>query len=211
MGVIEEKFIIRTEDGLRSLMGYPKEIAEKKMITTLDENCKEFIAKSPFMLLSTSNASGQCDVSPRGDHPGFVHIIDEQHLLIPERPGNKRYDSLRNIIGNPEAGLLFLIPGLGETLRINGRAYITTDPKLLAPAAVRDSVPVMGIIVEAVECFLHCAKAFRRSQLWEPGSWLDTADLPSAARMLSEHIRMEGLTPEAVALSLEDGYKNRLY
>jgi PPOX class probable FMN-dependent enzyme len=192
-------------------MGYPKEMAEKKMITRLDENCREYISKSPFMLLSTANAAGHCDVSPRGDHPGFVHMIDEQHLLIPERPGNKRYDSLRNIIGNPEAGLLFLIPGLGETLRINGRAYVTTDQELLKPAAVKNSIPVLGIIVEVAECFMHCAKALKRSQLWEPGSWLDPMELPSAAKILSEHIRMEGMTAEAVALGLEDSYKNRLY
>ncbi|MEK8129440.1 pyridoxamine 5'-phosphate oxidase family protein [Paenibacillus filicis] len=202
---------ITTEEELRALMGFPSELVQRKAITRLDEACRDFIRQSPFALLSSSDASGQCDVSPRGDGPGFVHVVDEQHLVIPERPGNKRMDTLRNILSNPQIGMLFLIPGLGETLRVNGRAYLTKDRQLLSLMAVRQQVPLVGIVVQVDECFLHCAKAFRRSRLWEPESWLGPQELPSAAQMLSKHVKMDGMNAEQIQARLEDSYRNRLY
>ncbi|WP_420799783.1 pyridoxamine 5'-phosphate oxidase family protein [Paenibacillus mesophilus] len=208
---IDKSQFISTEAELRSLMGFPSELVQHKVILQLDHHCRDFISKSPFVFLSTSDSLGKCDVSPRGDHPGFVHIIDNKHLVIPERPGNKRMDSLRNIISNPQIGLLFLIPGLGETLRVNGCAFITKEEKLLRLMAVNDRIPVVGIVVEVEECYLHCAKAFYRSQLWKPYSWLSKDHLPSASKMISEHANLDGMTAEMIAARLEDGYKNRLY
>jgi len=203
--------IVSTEEELRALIGFPGELIERKSITHLDAHCRDFIARSPFVLLSTSNELGQCDVSPRGDGPGFVHVLDDRHLVIPERPGNKRIDSLRNIIANPHAGMLFMIPGLGETLRVNGRASITKDERLLSRMAVKDRAPVLGIIVEVVECYMHCAKAFFRSQLWKSESWLGKEQLPSPAAIIAAHVSMEGVTADTIADRLGDSYKNRLY
>lgn len=208
---IDSSQFVNSEAELRSLIGYPDEMVNRKVISILDSNCREYIAKSPFLVVSTADSNGRCDASPRGDAPGFVQIVDDQHLLIPERQGNKRMDSLRNIINNPHIGLQFLIPGLGETLRINGRAYITKEKSLLSKMAVKDRVPLLGIVVEVEECYMHCAKAFFRSQLWKPETWLDKDQLPSPAKIISEHANVEGATPEAVAARLADSYKNRLY
>lgn len=122
---------IKSEEELRAILGYPSELVKNKAIDALDEHCRQFIAKSPLLIMATSDAEGLCDVSPRGDAPGFVLVLDDNHLVIPERPGNRRMDSLRNILSNPNAGLIFLIPGLEETLRVNGRAYIVRDEELL--------------------------------------------------------------------------------
>lgn len=208
---IDKTQLISTEAELRSLLGFPGERVIKKVISELDHNCREFIAKSPFLTVSTSNAEGKCDASPRGDAPGFVHVLDDKHLVIPERPGNKRIDTLRNILENPHVGLQFIVPGLGETLRINGRASITKDEVLLQSMAVQGRTPLVGIIVEAEECYMHCAKAFFRSQLWKPETWLDNDQLPSPAKILAEHLNTDGVTEETVAISLADSYKNRLY
>jgi uncharacterized protein len=209
--VIENKEFISTEEELRSLIGYPSELVKKKVISHIDQHCRDFISKSPFIFISTSDAIGKCDVSPRGDSAGFVQVVDDKHILIPERPGNKKMDTLSNIISNPEIGLIFLIPGLGETLRINGRAFITKDSELLNTMAVRGIVPLLGILVAVEECFLHCAKSFRRSGLWDPTSWLNTNELPSASKILSDHAKLDGMTAEIIAVRLEEGYSKRLY
>ncbi|MGO4183936.1 pyridoxamine 5'-phosphate oxidase family protein [Paenibacillus sp. MCAF9] len=211
MTIINKEEFIASESELRSLIGYPSELVQHKDITHLDEHCRDFIAKSPFVFISTSNSDGQCDGSPRGDTAGFVHVIDDKHLVIPERPGNKRIDSLRNILSNPQIGLVFLIPGLGETLRINGRAFITKDNELLAIMAVNEKIPLLGIVVAVEECFLHCAKAFRRSKLWESHSWLPKNELPSPSKIIASHVNLEGVTSELVAARLEQGYTKRLY
>ncbi|GGG04234.1 phosphohydrolase [Paenibacillus albidus] len=208
---IDEKQFITSEAELRELVGYPSELVKKKVISHLDENCREFIAKSPLMFISTSDESGKCDVSPRGDAAGFVRLEGDSHLIIPERRGNKRLDSLRNILSNPEIGLVFLIPGLGETLRVNGRAYITKDSGLLQTMAVSGIPPLAGIVVAVEECYLHCAKAFLRSGAWKPETWLESGERPSAARILSAHVQQDGVTAEVIAASLAEGYSKRLY
>ncbi|MGE7602500.1 pyridoxamine 5'-phosphate oxidase family protein [Peribacillus sp. NPDC097675] len=195
----------------RSSIGTPSLRASNKVISFIDEHCVDFISNSPFLSLATSNAQGQCDVTPRGDAPGFVQVLDEQHLFIPERPGNRRIDSAHNIISNPNIGLLFLIPGLGETLRINGKAYICRDPKLLEKCMVNGKVPLFGILVEVEECYAHCAKAFIRSQLWKPDSWLEKDDLPSVPQMLVAHSKIPNVTAVQVEQELNEGYTNRLY
>ena len=140
--VVSFKQQITTEDELRQLMGYPGELVRHKVIDHLDEHCRHFIGLSPYLLMSTADAHGECDVSPRGDAPGFVLVIDEKHLVIPERPGNRCMDSLRNILSNPHVGLIFLIPGLGETLRVNGTACILRDEFLLCQMEVNGQRPV---------------------------------------------------------------------
>src|SRR6476659_9154357 len=131
------------------------------------------------MLLATSATDGTCDVSPRGDPAGFVHILDERTLLVPERPGNRLADSLRNILANPHIGLLFVIPGVNDTFRVNGRATLTTDAALLAPCAVEGKPPKLGILVDIETAYTQCSKAFLRSQLWDPTRFIDRAELPT--------------------------------
>ncbi|WP_174732851.1 pyridoxamine 5'-phosphate oxidase family protein [Mesobacillus harenae] len=209
--LVNFKQTITTEEELRGLLGYPGDLASKKVIDNIDEHCRDFISKSPFLVLSTTDSSGNCDVSPRGDAPGFVHILDEKHLVIPERPGNRRLDSLKNILSNPRVGLLFLIPGLGETLRINGKACLVTDKDLLEKSAVNGRTPLISIAVEAEECFIHCAKALKRSALWQQDTWAPAETLPSAAKMMASHAKSAGLSEEGIADRLEESYTKRLY
>ncbi|MBM3221051.1 MAG: pyridoxamine 5'-phosphate oxidase family protein [Candidatus Rokubacteria bacterium] len=202
---------ITTLEELRALMGEPSEMARKKQIDRLDVHCREYIAHAPFVLVGTADAAGRCDVSPKGDAPGFVRVLDDRHLVIPDRPGNKRLDSIRNILENPHIGLIFLVPRYEETLRINGRATITRDPELLASMPVGGKVPKLAIGVEVEEVFMHCAKAFRRSSLWQPEQWPDISDMKPAACMLFDHAKPEGMTVEDIAKRLDLGYRTTLY
>lgn len=202
---------IETEDELRSLIGYPSQLVQRKVISYLDEHCCDFIARSPFLVISTADDSGFCDVSPRGDKPGFALVLDERHIVIPERPGNRRVDTLCNIVSNPKVGLLFLIPGLGETLRVNGKAALVKDDPLLAKMAVKGKRPLMGICVAVEECFIHCAKAMKRSRIWEPHTWSDKAKLPNAAKILADHVKLPDLTAKDIEKSLQEDYENELY
>nr|WP_302328463.1 pyridoxamine 5'-phosphate oxidase family protein [Salirhabdus salicampi] len=205
------KNTIQTEEELRSIIGFPSELVNNKVITYLDKHCLEFISKSPFVVISTSHEFGFCDVSPRGDKTGFVQVLSEKQLVIPERPGNKRIDSMRNILSNPRIGLLFFIPGLGETLRVNGKATLVTDDELLDNMSFKEKRPLLGIGVEVDECFIHCAKAFKRSRLWEPNSWTDKALLPSAAKIIFEHAKLPNTSVDSIQKRLEEGYSKRLY
>lgn len=150
----------------------------------------------------------RADVSPRVDAPGFVVVLDEKHIIIPERPGNRRIDSMRNILLNSRVGLLFIIPGMEETLRVNGRATLIHDEQLLEKMKAKDRKPLIGIGVEVEECFIHCAKAFKRSKLWDPNSWMSKEMLPSASKMLSAHSQFRN---EDVTRMLEESYTKRLY
>ncbi|GIN61730.1 phosphohydrolase [Robertmurraya siralis] len=199
---------ITTEEELRELIGVPSELVKRKVIAELDEHCKNFIAKSPFLMIATADENGFCDVSPRGDKPGFIYIENEHCLIIPERPGNKRMDTLRNILKNPRVGLLFFIPGLGETLRVNGKAAIIKNEEVLAKLSARGKAPIVAIRVEVEECFIHCAKAFKRSQLWEPETWLNKEAMPSAAQILFAHTKISSI--EEIEQRLEEGYRTRL-
>ena len=174
---------IRDEEELRRLLGEPSDLVRAKVGDRLNELTRQFVDRSPFVLLATSAPDGTCDVSPRGDPPGFVRVLDGQTLLLPERPGNRLADSLRNILANPRVGLLFVVPGVGDTLRVNGRATLVTDDELLAPSAVDGKVPKLGILVDADEVFTHCSKAFLRSQLWDPGRYVERSELPSSGEI----------------------------
>ena len=203
--------LVTTEADLRALAGAPSALAVAKEHATLDAHCRAFIARSPFLLLATSGAAGRCDVSPKGDTPGFVLVLDERRLLIPDRPGNKRLDGMRNLLQNPHVGLIFLIPGVEETLRVNGRAWIVRDEDLLARCEAKGKVPTLGIGVEVEEAFIHCAKAFKRSGLWEPARWPALDGLAAPAQMLYDHTRPPGATVADVERALQESYTSRLY
>jgi uncharacterized protein len=203
--------VVKSIEELRALVGEPSELALKKQIGALDAHCRAFIRHSPFLLLATSNAAGQCDVSPKGDAPGFVLVLDDRHLVIPDRPGNRRLDGMRNLLENPHLGLIFLIPGREDTLRVNGRAWIVRDPVLLERTAVMDKRPDLAIGVEVEECFLHCAKAFKRSRLWRTETWPEPAAVASMARILLDQAKPAGMTLEDMQRRLERGYTTQLY
>ena len=202
---------VTTEAELRTLMGTPSTGAINKEIRALDAHCRAFIARSPFVLVATAGIDGRCDVSPKGDAPGFVLVVDDHHLLIPDRPGNKRFDGMRNVLDNPHVGLIFLLPGVEETLRVNGKAWIVRDEDLLARCEARGKVPPLGLGVEVDEAFIHCAKAFKRSGLWEPAAWPDLNGLASPAQMLFDHVKPKDMTVEQLDHWLQDGYRKRLY
>jgi uncharacterized protein len=203
--------LVRSEEELRQVVAAPAGDAPalRKQIDHLDQHCRDFIARSPFLLLATAGAGGDCDASPRGGPPGFVKVLDERRLLVPEFPGNRRADSHRNLIQNPQAAMLFAIPGLRETLRVAGRACLTRDTALLADLAVNGRAPKLGIGLDVEEAFIHCAKALIRSSLWEPDTWPD--ELPSASAVLRDHIGTPGLRTEDVAARLKESYSKTLY
>jgi uncharacterized protein len=196
---------------LRALVGEPSELARKKQLDHLDAHCRAFIAHAPFLLLGTADATGRCDVSPKGDAPGFVQVLDDHHLVIPDRPGNKRIDGMRNILENPHVGVIFLVPNKEETLRVNGRAAITRDPALLARMEVGGKRPLLAIGVEVEEVFMHCAKAFRRGGLWQPEKWPDITTMATAACMLFDQTKPEGKTLADIERLLDFSYTKTLY
>lgn len=175
--------IIRTEAQLRDLVGAPAALTCAKISDRLNAMTRLFVERSPLVCLATSDAAGGCDLSPRGDPAGFVRILDERTLLIPERPGNRLADSLRNILANPHVGLLFIVPGATDTLRVNGRATITTDAALLAPSAVEGKAPRLGLLVDIDEAYTQCSKAFLRSQFWDPQRFIDPASMPTGGQV----------------------------
>ncbi len=175
--------IIATETQLRQLIGEPAGLTCTKITDRLNPMTRLFVERSPFVCVATSDTAGHCDLSPRGDPAGFVRILDDRTLLLPERPGNRLADSLRNILANPHIGLLFVVPGATDTFRVNGRAAITTDPDLLAPCAVDGKTPLLGILVDIDEAYTQCSKALLRSQLWDPGRFVDPAAMPTGGQV----------------------------
>jgi PPOX class probable FMN-dependent enzyme len=174
---------------LRELVGSPSERAVQKQLAALDRHCRAFIERSPFLLLGTSNRDGRCDVSPKGDRPGFVLVPDPETIVIPDRPGNRRLDSLQNILDNPHVGLLFLIPGMDETLRVNGAAELIQDDSVLDLLAINGRRPLLAIEVHVEEAFLHCARSFLRAQLWDPEHFMPRDEMPSLSRMIGDQTR----------------------
>lgn len=202
--------VIDCEDDLRAVYGQPGELAVRKCISRLDEHCRAFIALSPFLALGTSRPDGGADVSPRGDRPGFVRVLDERTLAIPDRPGNNRLDSATNVLANPQVGLLFMIPGIDETLRVNGVARITTDEALLATMEVEGKRPRSAMVVEVREAMLHCAKAFRRSRLWHDDYRQERGALPTLAAMIRDQTGADFDVAKADA-NLEAGYQKTMW
>ncbi len=186
----------------------PDSSVMRKELTFIDPHSRDFIAKSPFALLSTSGSSGRCDVSPRGDGPGFVKVLDERTVVVPDRPGNRRLDSMENILENPHAGLLFMIPNVDETLRINGRAAIIQDEELLETMAMKGKVPTLGIVIEVEELFFHCARAFKRAKLWQPDTWLDRSEVPTLGRIIADQLKLGDEAVDKIDESLDRSNKN---
>ena len=177
---------------LRALYPAPKERAVRKELKFLDPHCRRFIELSPFVVLASTGADGSLDASPRGGAPGFVKAPDEHTLLIPDAPGNHRLDTLENIVATGRLGLLFMIPGVDETLRVNGRAHLSTDPALIEQAADERRRPAVVIQVQVEQAYLHCAKAFMRSRLWSPQAQVQRSMLPTMGRMISEQTGLVG-------------------
>ncbi len=208
------KDVVTTAEELRAIFGAPHERAVKKDRGRLDRHTREFIARSPFLLMATAGAAGRCDVSPKGDAPGFVLVLDDSHLVIPDRIGNNRIDGHLNIVANPHVGLIFLIPGREDTLRVNGRACVLRDAEILARLEAHGKPPKVAIGVESEECFLHCAKAFKRSGLWERERWPDVTGLPSMAKILWDQIDLQSTTScsaEEYERDMEDRLRKGLY
>jgi PPOX class probable FMN-dependent enzyme len=198
---------------LKAINGEPSANTTVKKITQLERHSKNFIARSPFCLLATSSSEG-CDASPRGDAPGFVHCLDDSTLLIPERPGNRIADSMRNIINDPELGLLFLIPGRDDTLRINGSGYLTDHAPYLELLAARGKTPKLAILVDVTEIYFHCPKAFIRSALWDSNRHMPANELPTLGTMILEQINGEPPSKELQANidhALEEDSRENLY
>jgi uncharacterized protein len=176
---------ITDEAALRAVIGgEPQPVVVSKIADHLNALTRQFIERAPFVCLATSAPDGSCDVSPRGDPAGFVRILDERTLLLPDRPGNRIADSLRNILVNPHVGLLFVIPGVGDTFRVNGRATLTDDAVLLADSAVEGKAPRLGILIEIDEAYTQCSKALIRSDLWNPEQQIDRSELPSSGEIM---------------------------
>lgn len=211
---IDPAYAITDEHSLRSLFPATHELAVQKCLTTLDPHARDFIQRAPFICIGTQNADGKADVSPRGDPAGFVEVLDDQTIAIPDRPGNNRLDTLANITTNSSVGLLFIIPGFDDTLRINGQASLTTDPKILERMAVNDRLPRLAIIIKIDTIFLHCAKAFRRSKLWDPDHFQDRSDMPSLVKIILDQTTGAPEDPEEQRKlddHLEESYKTSLY
>lgn len=206
---LDEQHLVRSPEELAGLYDPPSERAVLKQIDHLDGYCRSFIAASPFLLLATCGASG-ADCSPRGDPPGFVEVADERTLLLPDRRGNNRLDSLRNVVENPAVGLLFLVPGVNETLRVNGRGRLSRDPALLRRFAVGGRAPATVLVVSVQEAFVQCAKALVRSELWNPANHARRAELPSMGAVLAAHTRGQ-VDAEAYDREAERRIRETLY
>lgn len=206
--------LIEDEAALRAHFPEVSPLARKKCLDRLDAHARDFIARSPFLCLGTQGPDGAADVSPRGDPAGFVKVLDDHTLMIPDRPGNNRLDSQSNILANPEVGLLFMVPGFDDTLRVNGTARITTDPALLAEMAIRGRPPRVAIVIAVREVFLHCAKAFRRSALWDPEARQDRCEMPTLSAMIMDQTEGRPDDPDEMQRlddELEAAYTKSMY
>lgn len=201
---------ITSHEELRTHYKPAQGAALKKELSSLDHHCKGFIARSPFVLIGSSDADGNADVTPKGDLPGFVAILDDRTLAIPDRPGNNRLDTLENLVVNPAIGLLFLIPGMNETLRVNGKARVTVDEGLRTRLAVEGKLPLGVIVVSVASAYMHCAKAFMRSNLWKPDTWPDRAGLPTLGEILRDQVAYAA-TAEEADRKLDEAYRNSMW
>ncbi|MBP0437308.1 pyridoxamine 5'-phosphate oxidase family protein [Tianweitania sediminis] len=202
--------VIKTAEELRSVYKAPLERAVLKQMSRLDKHAHAFLQRCPFVMIGSCAEGGRADVSPKGDQPGFVRALDDRTIAIPDRPGNNRLDTYENLLTNPNVGLIFLIPGMDETLRINGRAEIRTDPELLQMFEYDGRLPISVMVVTVEEVYLHCAKAFMRSGLWNPSTFIERSSFPSFGAMLKDQIRLEESAAE-IDQNLAERYKATLY
>ena len=202
---------ITSQAQLRELMGEPVHpIVVAKTMAALDGHCRTFIDRSPFVLISSADRDGRMDISPKGDPAGFVRVLDDRTLAIPDRPGNQRFDTLRNLIDNPQVGLIFLIPGKRETLRISGTARIVTDLPLRETMAIKGKSPALVLVVDVEEAFFHCAKCMIRSAMWQPEQWPSLDGLPSLAEAMKGAPAVD-MPIEAMQAAISYDEAERLY
>jgi PPOX class probable FMN-dependent enzyme len=199
---------IETLEQLRAIVGESNPATQYKIFSTIEDTARAFIARSPFVVLATSDANGNQDVSPKGDPPGFVEVESDTTLLIPDRKGNKLIFGLQNVLANPHIGVLFLLPGTGETLRVNGRAELTADPDVLARLSARGQPAQLAIRVHVEECFFHCAKAFLRAQLWKPETWAPLR--VSFGKILATRLGGDAQVVEAIDKLIDEDYATNL-
>ena len=200
---------VTNDTELRTVYRPPAPRAAQKVLNHLDIHCRNFIELSPFCVLSSSNADGQADASPRGDPPGFVKVLDDKTLLLPDRPGNNQVDSLQNIVENPGVGLLFFVPGMNETLRVKGKAEITTDAELLEPLAVGRRPPLSGLKIAVEEAFLHCGRALIRGRIWDADAQIDRSTYPTYGQVLADQIA--GADARQIDADEDEANRERLY
>lgn len=200
--------ILQDEVQLRALIGEPLPLTCAKITDRLNAATRRYVERSPLVCLATSDAEGRCDVSPRGDPAGFVRILDERTLLMPERPGNRIADSLRNVLANPRVGLIFIVPGATETFRVNGRAVLTTDAALLAPSTLEGKAPRLGLLFDIEEAYTQCSKAFLRSHFWDPARFIDPALLPTGGEV-HRAIQGEGFDADRYDAERAERYRRR--
>lgn len=201
--------VIQTESQLRALIGAPAQLTCAKISDRLNAKTRLFIERSPFVCIATSDPAGNCDLSPRGDPVGFVRILDDRTLLIPERPGNRIADSLRNMLANPHLGLLFFVPGISDTFRVNGRATLTVDKELLRDSAVEGKVPLLGILVDIDEAYTQCSKAFLRSRFWDPQMHIPPSSMPTGGE-IHRAIQGEQFDAEEYDRERSERYRQRV-
>ncbi|WP_249435953.1 MSMEG_1061 family FMN-dependent PPOX-type flavoprotein [Paenibacillus sp. Marseille-Q4541] len=185
---------ITSSEQLRVTIEEPREAILKKTVNVVDEHIERYLQMSSLFFLGTSNADRLTDVSPRGGKAGFVKVLDDKHLAFPDRPGNKRVDSLLNIIQNPQVGMVFIIPGLSEVLRINGKAVITQNEEFIRSQGWEGATTGLSVVVEVEECFIHCPKAFIQGGVWSPESWAQKEEMPSTTDMYKAHLLLNGIT-----------------
>lgn len=201
--------ILTQVDELEAVMGKPSSIVTAKVVSELDQICRDFISRSPFVIVASCDSRGHVDVSPKGDPPGFVKVLNSKTLAIPERPGNRRADTFRNVIENPKVGLIFIVPGKGETLRVSGTARIVRDAWLREAMAEAGRIPDLALVVEVEEAFVHCTKCMVRSKLWKPDTW-NPASLVSIGEAMVVHGQLDKPVAKIVAIAERDA-RTRLY
>ena len=194
---------------LREHFGAVSTLAANKALPKLDAHCRGFIALSPFAVLATSDEQGGMDASPRGDAPGFVAVLDDNTLLLPDRPGNRRVDSFSNILANPGVALIFFVPGINETVRVNGRARVITDADLLRRVGAQGKVPKTGLLITVQEAYFHCAKALIRSRLWDPATQVERKTFPTLGQVIADQVA--GIEAAAADAGIDESYRERLY
>jgi PPOX class probable FMN-dependent enzyme len=202
--------IVTSEDEIRAVIGHPPDHSLAKAVNVIDEHSRRFISHSPFVFVASASAGGMIDVSPKGDASGFVQVLDNRTLAVPDRPGNRRIDTFRNVLQNPNVGLIFIIPGITYTLRVSGKAMIVRDSDLRQSMAVQGKLPEHVLVVDVEHVLGHCPKCMIRSGLWEPSAWSDTKSLPSFAEMLRAHANLSQPLEEVQAI-IDKGNRERLY
>ena len=185
----EARYVITKPEQLEELFGRPRQAQQTKAVEALDGHARRWIGASPFVVICSADATGRMDLSPKGDPPGFVRVIDDRRLAVPDRPGNKRFDTFLNVLENPRVGLIFLVPNRGETLRVEGRASISTDPELLSTLAEAGRDPALALVVDVDQVMFHCGKSMIRSKMWQPEHWPDIEGLASYAECLADLAR----------------------